>query len=61
MQITEGFWGFVIIAGPLVLALVMAFALLRNRKRTPRQEARTEAATRAGYEDATADRHRRGE
>ena len=61
MQITEGFWGFAIIGGPLILALVIAFALLRNKKRTPQEEARTEAATRREYDELAADRRRHGE
>ena len=61
MQISEGFWSFVIIAGPIILALAIAFSWARNRARTPREEAQTEAATRRAYDERAAERHRRGE
>lgn len=28
-----GFWGFAIIAGPIILAIVIAYAILRRRRR----------------------------
>ena len=61
MQISEGFWSFVIIAGPIILGLMIAFAWMKNRARSPRDEAATEAATRRAYDERAEDRHRRGE
>jgi hypothetical protein len=58
---TESIWSFVIIAGPIVLALVIAFALIKNRGRSARDEAVSEAATRREYDELAADRQRRGE
>jgi len=43
-------WGLITIIGPLLLAVVLLWALLRNRKSTPRQDARTEDATRDLYD-----------
>lgn len=47
-MIGDSLWSFLIIAGPIVLLGALAFAMLRNR-RTPREEAKTEAATRDLY------------
>ena len=38
-------WGLITIIGPMVLAAVLIWALLRNRKSTPREDDRTEQAT----------------
>ena len=50
----EGFWGFVVIGGPIVLGLVLLWAMLRNKADKGGIE-RTEAATRENYraENAT--------
>lgn len=49
-------WGVVTILGPILLAAVILWALLRNRQReTPRDLARTEAATERLYEEVDAD------
>lgn len=53
-MIGDSLWSFLIIAGPIVLMAALAFAMLRNR-RTPRQEAKTEAATRELYRQEAAD------
>lgn len=42
-----GFWGFVIIGGPILLGLVLIFVIVSNkRKNSPADIARTEQATR---------------
>lgn len=43
-----GFWGIITIVGPILLVLILAWAVMRNRA-TPREEQRTEEATRALY------------
>jgi hypothetical protein len=47
-------WGIINIVGPLLLAVVILWALLKNRKSTPAEIERTEEATRELYkkEDA---------
>ncbi|WP_022684679.1 hypothetical protein [Sphingomonas phyllosphaerae] len=54
----DGLWSFVVIAGPIVLVVALLFAMLRNR-RTPRQEAQTEQATRELYKQQSEDDRRR--
>ncbi len=54
----DGLWSFVVIAGPIVLVVALLFAMLRNR-RTPRQEAQTEQATRELYKQQLEDDRRR--
>ncbi|WP_181814766.1 hypothetical protein [Sphingomonas aracearum] len=49
----EGFWGLVVIIGPIVLIAALAFAMLRN-KQTKREFERTEAATRRMHEEQAA-------
>ena len=52
----EGIWGFVVIAGPIILGLALLYALLRNRADRSGID-RTEAATRELYrEENEADR-----
>lgn len=41
--------GLMVVVGPIILALAIAFAMLRNRG-TKREIDRTEAATRANYD-----------
>ena len=41
-----GLYGVVTIVGPILLLAALAFAMLRNRKRTPADRRRTEQATR---------------
>ena len=41
--------------GGLILAAVLLFAMLRNKQRTPREEARSEAATHKLYENIDAE------
>ena len=50
----DGLWSFVVIAGPIILVVALLFAILRNR-RTPREEARTEQATRELYKQQSAE------
>ena len=52
-------WAIMNIIGPLLLAAVILWALLRNRKSTPREDERTEEATRELYREE--DRAHRGE
>ncbi|HEV2748792.1 MAG TPA: hypothetical protein VGW34_16030 [Allosphingosinicella sp.] len=42
-------WGIITIVGPLLLAAVLLWALLRNRKSPPEEIDRTEQATRDLY------------
>lgn len=44
------FWGLITIIGPVLLGAVLIWALLRNRKTTPREDAHTEQATHDLYE-----------
>jgi hypothetical protein len=52
-----GSWGIITILGPLALALVLLWALLRNRKSKPRDLDRTEQATRELYKEEDAHLH----
>ncbi|GAA4215887.1 hypothetical protein GCM10022253_11180 [Sphingomonas endophytica] len=51
----DGWWSFVVIVGPIILVAALLFAMLRNRKRSPREEARTEQATRELYKQQSAE------
>ena len=51
----DGLWSFVVIAGPIILVAALLFAMLRNRKRSPREEAHTEQATRELYKQQSAE------
>lgn len=50
----DGLWSFVVIAGPIILVAALLFAIMRNR-RSHRDEARTEEATRALYKEQSAE------
>ena len=55
MDLGGGSWGIVTIVGPVLLALVLLWALLRNRKRSrPSDVDRTERATRDLYREENA-------
>jgi hypothetical protein len=54
MDLGGGSWGIVTIVGPLLLAIVLTWALLRNRKSRPRDIERTERATRELYKEEDA-------
>ena len=43
-------WGVMTVVGPILLAAVIIWAILNNR-RSPRDEAHTEAATRQMYDE----------
>jgi hypothetical protein len=47
----NGIWGAVVVIGPIALALVIAWAMFRNRGATKHEIERTEAATRAMYDE----------
>ncbi|HEY0445956.1 MAG TPA: hypothetical protein VGD19_05835 [Allosphingosinicella sp.] len=47
-------WGIMTIVGPLLLAVVLAWAMLRNRKSRPEEIERTERATRELYKEEDA-------
>ena len=50
-----GSWGIITIVGPILLALVLIWALLRNRKKSrPSDINRTEQATRDLYREENA-------
>ncbi|WP_294197113.1 hypothetical protein [uncultured Sphingomonas sp.] len=53
-MIGDGLWSFVVIGGPIVLVLALLFAMLRNR-RSARDEAHTEQATRDLYKQQSAE------
>ena len=59
MDLGGASWTIITIVGPLILAGVLLWALLRNRKRSPRDEEHTEQATRELYREE--DRAHRGE
>lgn len=50
----DGLWSAVVVIGPIVLVAALLFAILRNR-RSPREEAHTEAATRELYKEQSAE------
>ena len=52
-------WTLVVILGPVLLGLALVYAILRNRKRTPADEARTERATHELYEEEERKEERR--
>ena len=54
MDLGGGSWGIITIVGPLLLAVVLAWALLRNRKSRPADIERTERATRELYKEEDA-------
>ena len=55
MDAGGGSWGIITIVGPILLALVLLWALLRNRKRSrPTDIDRTERATRDLYREENA-------
>ena len=56
MQSPSGGWFTIMeIAGPIILAAVLIWALLRNRKARPGEIDRTEAATRDLYREEDAE------
>ena len=55
-----GMWSLLTIVSPLLLGAALVFALLKNRNPTPRDEARTEAATKRLYEQEDAEGLRQG-
>jgi hypothetical protein len=50
----DSLWSLVVIAGPIVLVAALLFAIVRNR-RTAREEAHTEQATRELYKRQSAE------
>ena len=59
MDLAGAGWFIMTILGPLILAGVLLWVLFRGRKRTPREDERTEQATRDLYREE--DRAHRGE
>ena len=59
MDTGGGSWGIITIVGPLLLAAVLLWALLRNRRTRPGEADRTEAATRELYREEEEARRRR--
>ena len=59
MDLGGASWAIMTIVGPLILAGVLLWVLLKNRKRRPREDERTEQATRDLYREE--DRLHRGE
>lgn len=54
MDLGGGSWGIITIIGPLLLAAVLLWAMLRNRKSRPDEIDRTEAGTRNLYREEDA-------
>ena len=54
-------WTLLTIIGPAVLALVILYALLRNRSSSRASRDRTEQATHRLYQEEEAERRRRGD
>ena len=42
-------WAFLIVGGPVVLAIAFAYALLRRRRLTPQEKVERSVATERGY------------
>ena len=59
MDLGGGSWTVITIIGPVILGAVLLWAIFRNRKVTPREDQRTEQATRELYREE--DRAHRGE
>lgn len=59
MDLAGAGWFIMTILGPLILAGVLLWVLFRSRKRTPREDERTEQATRNLYREE--DRAHRGD
>ena len=59
MDLAGAGWFIMTILGPLILAGVLLWVLFRSRKRTPREDERTEQATRDLYREE--DRAHRGD
>jgi Na+/H+ antiporter NhaC len=55
----ESLQGMMVIVGPIILAIAIAWALLHNRT-SRRDEARTEQATRERYDQQSREDDRRG-
>ncbi|PCD03736.1 hypothetical protein COC42_05130 [Sphingomonas spermidinifaciens] len=51
----SGIWGVVVIVGPIILAGIIAWAMLRNRGASRHEVERTEAATRRLYDEQNAE------
>ncbi|WP_315760661.1 hypothetical protein [Sphingomonas sp. Y38-1Y] len=51
----SGIWGVMVIVGPIVLAAVIAWAMLRNRGASKHDIERTEAATHRMYDEQNRD------
>lgn len=45
----EGIWSFAVIAGPIALAVALAYGIARGRRRSSAEKAQTERATRENY------------
>jgi hypothetical protein len=45
------FWSWAIVLGPIILGLVLAYALLRRRRLTASEHRAQDAATRAQYRE----------
>lgn len=54
-MVGDSLWTFLVVGGFVILGGAIAVAMLRNRV-TPRQEQRTEDATRKLYDEGTVDR-----
>ena len=52
----SGFWSLAIVAGPLIFIAVAIFVAMRNRL-TPREEAKSERATKRLYDELDAEDH----
>jgi hypothetical protein len=48
----ESLWPVITVLGPILLAVVLFWAMWRNKSRTPAEKERTEQATRELYEES---------
>ncbi|MCO4317693.1 hypothetical protein M8997_010905 [Phyllobacterium sp. 21LDTY02-6] len=48
---TEYFWFFVVVGGPVILGIVIAYGMARRRRLTAAEKTARDRQTRAGYHD----------
>ncbi len=56
MSDLQPLWALTVIGGPVILAIVIAYALLSRRRLTPHEKQRQDAATRRLYDENNRDR-----
>jgi hypothetical protein len=48
---TEYFWFFVVVGGPVILGIIIAYGMARRRRLTAAEKTARDRQTRAGYHD----------